>query len=90
MVFVDVPTVVVVGGAMPGVTGIGTESKANALASADLLFGTPDEVNRRYDKLTAVTAADVKRVAEKYFAPVRRNGFAVLPSAMQPKADTTK
>ncbi len=69
---------------------IGTESKANALASADLLFGSPDEVNRRYDKLTAVTAADVKRVAEKYFAPDRRNGFAVLPSAMQPKADATK
>jgi zinc protease len=69
---------------------IGTESKANALASADLLFGTPEEVNRRYDKLTAVTAADVKRVAEKYFAPNRRNVFAMLPAAMQPKADATK
>jgi zinc protease len=69
---------------------IGTESKANALASADLLFGTAEEVNRRYDKLTAVTAADVKRVAEKYFAPDRRNVFSMLPAAMQPKADATK
>lgn len=64
---------------------IGTESKASALASADLLFGSPDEVNARYDKITAVTAADVLRVAQKYFAPERRNEFAMLPASMEPK-----
>lgn len=64
---------------------IGTESKANALANADLLYGNPDEVNKRYEKLTAVTAADVKRVAEKYFATERRNIFSVLPPAADKK-----
>jgi len=44
-------------------------------------------VNHRYDKLTKVTAADVKRVAEKYFAPERRNLFSVLPAAMEKKPD---
>ena len=66
---------------------IGTESKASALASADLLFGTPDEVNRRYDKIVAVTAADVSRVAQKYFAPERRNNFMMLPASMEPKTN---
>ena len=69
---------------------IGTESKASALASADLLFGSPDEVNNRYDKLTAVTAADVTRVAQKYFAPERRNLFSVVPASMEPKPGKTK
>ncbi len=65
---------------------IGTESKASALASADLLFGSPDEVNHRYGKLIAVTAADVERVARKYFAPERRNVFAMLPGVAKPDA----
>lgn len=62
---------------------IRTDSKAGALASADLQFGSPDEVNRRYEKLTRVTAADVRRVAEKYFTPERQNRFAILPGAGQ-------
>ncbi|MBC8141158.1 MAG: insulinase family protein [Armatimonadetes bacterium] len=65
---------------------IGTESKASALASADLLYGSANEVNERYDKLVAVMAADVRRVASKYFAPERRNEFSVLPASMDPKA----
>jgi zinc protease len=62
---------------------ISTEAKASALGEADLLYDTPEEVNRAYDKITRVTAADVQRVAQKYFAPDRRNVFAILPASMQ-------
>jgi zinc protease len=62
---------------------ISTEAKANALAEADLNFGTPEEANQTYDKITRVTTADVQRVAGKYFAPARRNVFWTLPASMQ-------
>jgi zinc protease len=62
---------------------ISTEARASALGEADLLYGTPDEVNQTFGKITRVTAADVQRVAQKYFRPDRRNVFYVLPAAMQ-------
>jgi zinc protease len=62
---------------------ISTEAKASALGNADLLYGTPEEANRTFDKLTRVTAADVQRVAQTYFAPDRRNVFSILPASMQ-------
>ena len=65
---------------------VSTEQQASALGEADLLYGDPGEVNRFFDKLSAVTAADVQRVAQKYFAPDARNMFQMLPEAMKPKA----
>jgi zinc protease len=64
---------------------ISTEQKANALGEADLLYGTPEEVNLQFAKLSAVTAADIQRVAQKYFAPEKRNVFYILPASMKPK-----
>lgn len=58
---------------------LSTEAKATALGEADLLYGNPEEANRSLQKLNAVTAADVQRVARTYFAPARRNVFYVLP-----------
>ena len=63
-----------------------TEAKANSLGEADLLYGTPEEANRQYADLAAVTAADVQRVARKYFAPEKTNVFYMLPAAMKGKA----
>lgn len=63
---------------------LSTEGKASALGEADLMFGTPEEANKAYEKLTNVTAADVQRVAQKYFAPERGSTFFVLPAAMKP------
>jgi len=65
---------------------LSTEQKARALGEADLLYGTPEEANQEFEKLAAVTAADIQRVAQKYFAPEVRNVLYMLPAAMQPKA----
>ncbi len=67
---------------------LSTEQKASALGEADLLYGTPEEANKDYDKLTAVTAADVQRVAKQYFAPEKRSVLYMLPAAMKPKEAT--
>jgi len=64
---------------------ISTEEKANALGEADLLYGDPGQVNRYFDELNAVSAGDVQRVAQKYFAPEARNVFQMLPEALRPK-----
>ncbi len=63
---------------------ISTEGKANALGEADLLYDTPEEANRAFEKLSAVTAEDIQRVARKYFAPEQRNVFYMLPERMRP------
>ena len=66
---------------------LSTEQKAEQLGSADLDFGTPEEVNRELAKLNAVTVEDVQRVARKYFVTQHRNVFYDLPTAMQPKTE---
>jgi zinc protease len=60
---------------------VSTAQKATDLGEADLDYGTPDEVNHELAKLSAVTAADIQRVAQKYFAPNLRNVLTVLPAA---------
>jgi zinc protease len=68
---------------------ISTEAKANALGEADLLYGTPAEANKELSELQAVTAADIQRVAQKYFAPDRRNVLYMLPASMQKSIQKT-
>lgn len=55
--------------------------KALALGSAAVLLGDPNRVNTDLDKLQAVTAADVQRVARKYFTPENRYVFTYLPES---------
>jgi zinc protease len=62
---------------------LSTEAKASALGQADLDYGNPDEVNRAFERAAKVSAADIQRVARKYFTPERRNVFYVLPEAMR-------
>lgn len=68
---------------------ISTEAKANVLGEADLLYNTPEQANKELSGLQAVTAADIQRVAQKYFAPEQRNIMYMLPAAMdkQPKKE---
>jgi zinc protease len=40
---------------------------------------SPKRRTRYFDKLSRVTAADIRRVAEKYFAPEARTVFQMLP-----------
>ena len=53
------------------------------LGQADLDFGNPGEANKEFDDIIKVSAADVQRVARKYFAPERRNVFYMLPESMR-------
>ena len=58
--------------------------KANALGQAAVLLGDPNRVNTDLDKLQAVTAADVQRVAKKYFTDKNRYVFIYLPESQRP------
>ena len=55
--------------------------KSQALGGAAVLLGDPNRVNTELDKLQAVTAADVQRVAKKYFTPENRYVFTYLPES---------
>jgi zinc protease len=63
---------------------ISAEEKGTVIGETDIRYGKPDPVNEQIEKLQKVTAADVQRVAKKYFAPTKRNVFYMLPAAMQP------
>lgn len=58
--------------------------KANALGQAAVLLGDPNRVNTDLGKLEAVTAADVQRVANKYFTEKNRYVFIYLPESQRP------
>jgi zinc protease len=64
--------------------------KANALGQAVVLLGDPNRVNTDLEKLQAVTAADVQRVAKKYFTDKNRYVFYYLPDSMRPAAGENK
>src|SRR5216684_615402 len=58
--------------------------KAGALGQAAVLLGDPNRVNTDLEKLQAVTAADVQRVAAKYFTDANRFVFYYLPESARP------
>ena len=62
--------------------------KSQALGRAAVLLGDPNRVNTELDRLQAVTAADVQRVAKKYFTDQNRYVFYYLPESARPKAGT--
>ena len=64
--------------------------KANALGQAAVLLGDPNRVNTELEQLQAVTAADVQRVAKKYFTDQNRYVFIYLPESMRPASAANK
>jgi zinc protease len=64
--------------------------KANALGTAAVLLGDPNRVNTSLDRLQAVTAADIQRVAKKYLTDENRFVFYYLPESMRPAAGTSQ
>jgi zinc protease len=63
--------------------------KSQALGRAAVLLADPNRVNTELDRLQAVTAADVQRVAKKYFTDENRYVFYYLPESARPKASLT-
>ena len=63
--------------------------KSQALGGAAVLFGDPNRVNTELDKLQGVTAADVQRVAKKYFTPENRYVFTYLPESARSAPGTS-
>ena len=59
--------------------------RAQALGRAAVLLGDPNRVNTDLEKLQAVTAADVQRVAKKYFTDENRYVFYYLSESARPK-----
>jgi zinc protease len=58
--------------------------KAQALGQAAVLLDDPNRVNTDLVRLQAVTAADVQRVAKKYFGDDNRYVFYYLPESLKP------
>ena len=67
-------------------TGLG---KSQALGRAAVLLGDPKRVNTELERLQAVTADDVQRVAKKYFTDANRYVFYYLPEAERPKTSSS-
>jgi zinc protease len=63
--------------------------KSQALGRAAVLLGDPNRVNTELDRLQAVTAADVQRVAKKYFTDNNRYVFYYLPESERPRNNPT-
>ena len=63
--------------------------KSQALGSAAVLLGDPNRVNTELSKLQGVTAADVQRVAKKYFTPENRYVFTYLPESARSAPGTS-
>jgi zinc protease len=64
--------------------------KAGALGQAAVLLGDPNRVNTDLEKLQAVTAADVQRVATKYFTDKNRYVFIYLPESQRSATGANK
>lgn len=56
-------------------------AKAEALQSANLFLGDPEAVNTNWRRYLAVTTADLKRVAERYFRPENSLVLLITPGA---------
>jgi zinc protease len=64
--------------------------KSQTLGGAAVLRGDPNRVNTDLDQLQAVTAADVQRVAKKYFTDANRYVFYYLPESSRPASGSAR
>ena len=60
--------------------------KSLAVGSAAVLLSDPNKVNTELERLQAVTAADVQRVAKKYFTDDNAYVFYYKPESARPAA----
>lgn len=63
------------------------EQKAFALGNLTVVCGDPGLFNTQLDRYLAVSAADIQRVAQKYFVPEQRTVLVIEPPAAEKKGD---
>ena len=54
------------------------------LARYSVFYNDPGVINTRYERIAAVTAADVQRVARQYLVPANRTVVITNPKAAAP------
>ena len=59
-------------------------SRAVMLSQLAVYYDDPNLINTRYERLSAITAADVQRVANQYFTPQNRTVVITNPKAPAP------
>ncbi len=59
-------------------------ARANLLSQYALFYNDPGRINTRADRIAAVTAADVQRVASKYLTPQNRTVVITNPKTAAP------
>jgi zinc protease len=64
------------------------EEKANAIGYTATVLGDVSLINRQLAEYQKVTAADVQRVAKKYFTPENRTVVFMLPEALRPQGES--
>ncbi|HEX8844400.1 MAG TPA: pitrilysin family protein [Pyrinomonadaceae bacterium] len=65
-------------------------SRAISIGQYTVYYNEPGLINTRLDKVSAVTKADVERVANKYLAPTNRTVVVTMPKAKGPAAAAAK
>ncbi len=69
------------GGGRGGGGGQTALSKANALSQNAVFFNDPGRMNQNLDRILSVTAADIQRVAKKYFVKTNRVIVIAVPES---------
>jgi zinc protease len=70
------------------VTGLRSSlSRAIQLSENAVLFGDPERINTRAERIAAVTPADVQRVARQYLVKTGRSVVLTVPKPAAPKGD---
>ncbi|HZU31563.1 MAG TPA: pitrilysin family protein [Candidatus Angelobacter sp.] len=62
-------------------TRISSLARANQIGTFTVFYNDPNLINTAYDKLTAVTAEQVKQAAQKYLVPAHRSVVITTPGA---------
>ncbi|HEV3216579.1 MAG TPA: pitrilysin family protein [Vicinamibacterales bacterium] len=62
--------------------------RAILLARYSVFYNDPGVINTRYERIAAVTAADVQRVARQYLVPANRTVVITTPKAAAPARGT--
>jgi predicted Zn-dependent peptidase len=60
--------------------------RATLLSRYAVFYNDPGVINTRYERIAAITAADVQRVAKQYLVPANRTVVITTPKAAAPGA----